>query len=200
MNTHAIRIFVKRLVLLAVVAFVAASCTAGEIPKFNGSFAGGLVDPRGKEFALVCVPTRKAFESSFRAGFSSRRLLEGVAKDANDFTNILGQAKVVANMGLIHGDWKGELKDGLLIVLLPRKERTVSIGSKEITFGTFTPGALATLKDIESAFGTATEKERFEGDLWAKLGFDGLVCWWQDVGVAVTKDGAVTHVLLRAAP
>jgi len=56
------------------------------------------------------------------------------------------------------------------------------------------------LKAYGLAFGPATETERFEGDVWAKLGFDGLVCWWQDVGVAVTKDGTLTHVLLRAAP
>jgi hypothetical protein len=64
----------------------------------------------------------------------------------------------------------------------------------------FTQGTLTDLKGIEAEFGPATEKERFDAPLWKTLGFDGLVCWWENVGVAISSDGAVTHVLVRTAP
>ncbi len=199
MNTHTTRYFVKFVVPLTVFAFVAASCVAGEIAKIDGFFLGVDMNGHGKKFALVCVPTRKVFEGSSLADGSSQKLLENIAKDSNDLRGALIGEKVFARMG-IHLGRRGDWKDGLLIVLLPRKQTPFVLDDEEHTLEAFTPGALTALKDIESAFCPPTEKERFEGELWAKLGFDGLVCWWQDVGVAVTKDGALTHVLLRAAP
>ena len=172
-----------------------------EVPKFGGYFFTGLYDKHASAVGFAFDPSHKEFARSSRAGFSSQKLLEELAKDAADIRELSDSFTNRFVAAQVFGQFQGrEIGDSLFVMLFPKREIKSQNTKKVETLRTFQPGSVSTLKMIEAEFGPPTEKERFEGPLWVSLGFDGMVCWWEDVGVAVASGGAVTHVLVRSAP
>jgi hypothetical protein len=65
---------------------------------------------------------------------------------------------------------------------------------------THTPGSIYRLPDVVQKFGEATEKQTWSAKMPMALGIDGTVHWWGNVGVLASRDGRITHVLLRGRP
>jgi len=62
---------------------------------------------------------------------------------------------------------------------------------------TFSPGALNNLKEVISRYGEPTSKQIWSDDLTRLVALDGFVYWWGQIGVSASKDGKITHVLVR---
>ena len=64
----------------------------------------------------------------------------------------------------------------------------------------FVPGSITTLDGVLKKFGAASEIELWPTMFAEDVGLDGFVYWWGVVGVAVSKTGTITHVLVRDLP
>jgi hypothetical protein len=186
-------------VISAIVGIVAAlqpSVVAQEPRRFNGvtNADNPLIEKDGRALALYMDPERDAISAA--PADEADAFLTSVAAEGPALLAKLEPAKLV--LKLDRPIFRGvPLRRFVLIAVYP-KVGTVGTGRLRTPI-TFSPGSTELVKELIAKFGPGREMEIWSSTITQQVGLDATVTWWGQVGVASGPDGAITHVLVRAA-
>jgi hypothetical protein len=175
---------------------------ASEVPKeskFEGYLSTGNHLATGAEIILFLDPASRAIPDQDLTKPTASPVLAVVTANSAELSTSLDACLFFAsNAAPVDGKPPKEM---IHIAVFP--SRSMGVPKNHFVTGrvaTHTPGSIYRLPDVVQKFGEATEKQTWSAKMPMALGIDGTVHWWGNVGVLASRDGRITHVLLRGRP
>jgi len=166
--------------------------------KFEGYLdSSKLLGKTGSDCALFLDSSRSALEPP--ESEELRAIADQVLRSVAAYSDRLANSAVLAfrfnkeTGNHVQGKSAAEM---LHVVAFPRSSIRVTGRAKDPT--RFSPGPVTALEQLSKRFGPPSEKELWLGEGPRSIGLQGEVLWWGHVGVAVSEDGIISHLLLRA--
>ncbi len=177
-----------------------ASTNENQIRRFEGLMDTGFTLPDGRLLPIFFDPSRKDFPPSDTSGAAADELLKALAAEGLELKSPIAAMEMVArSLALAGKEEEGAIIGiSLRIIVYPKKGTP---GKKLIgNPATFSAGPLKSLKEVIDKFGEPAEKEMWATVTTRKIALDGVVHWWGEIGAAASRNGLITHVLIRQAP